>query len=492
MGTKVVLFDFDNTIASTDSVKEIRESGEYELLTSETLGKVRLYKPVPDLLLALRKQQVKLGLVTNSGAGYISRLLDYLQLTKTFDAIVTYADVKAEGKKPSPKGIRLALQKLGVRASPKILYVGDENTDLIAAYHAGITPITPTWASRKPVSMAPAIEMSSDMLIDYVQNPDEYRLFAERCAELGTAEFERKAVYFLPLDRSANVVTVSEQMGSFCLGRYFSQKTAVTAVLHDKHELSKEIARKEEQVPFNIPDYWTDLLAHVVRHGAAFKYAGKADFDIVTVIPAKYGKDPRLERLLETIESKFEESEGAPEFVGDIFCFDDDAKSQKTLHRNERYLEAQRTLHLTKSGAQLVTDKRVLVIDDVVTTGATLARALDLLAGENALSAVGLALAKTVSIMEDERTCPDCGRAMRVRRNKGTGERFWGCTGYYDEDDQCTHSEPLITKACPRCKRPMALRTNSRTGEKFWGCTGYQKDPACSYSENYDPSEMPN
>ena len=487
---RVMLFDFDNTIAGTRTIQEIRESGAYDQLTPEAMAKVAVYKPVPDLIRALRDRKVKIGIVTNSGAPYVERVLKHLGLSDAFDVVITYADVRAEGKKPSPKGIQLALQKLGARKSQVIAFVGDEDSDLIAAYHAGVTPVLPSWASRKPVSTAPAIELSPSFLIDSVDHPKEYKLFAEKAAELKTAKFDRKAVYFLPLDSESNVVTLKEQMTTFCLGRYFSQKAATTALLHDQHALSKEIAAKESVTPFVVPPHWIDVFAHVIRHGPSFMFPDGGGFDVVTVIPAKQGKDPRLERLLDGIAAALKALGVVADCKNGIFSYLPDARSQKSLHANERRVEANRSLQLNPAFAKKLSGKRVLVIDDVVTTGSTLARARTLLLEAGAKSAVGLALAKTVSIMEDERQCPKCARSMRVQRNKGTGDRFWGCSGFFEEGSPCKYSEPLISKKCPKCGRLMAVRVNSTTGVKFWGCTGFRESPKCSHSQDVDAGEL--
>lgn len=487
-----VLFDFDNTIASTGSIKEIRESGDYSQLTSDAMSKVRLYKPVRNLLQTLKAQGVALGVVTNSGAGYIRQVFKHLELEGVFDTVVTYSDVKAEGMKPSPAGLKLALQNLGIPATTSVLYVGDHYTDIIAAYQAGITPIMPSWASRDPVSTAPAFEMSSEMLMSHFVAPDEFTLFAERCADESSAHFERKGVYFLPLDGSGNVVTLKEEMTTFCLGRYFSQKSAVTASLHDAHALSMEIVRKEEENPYVIPDYWYDMLAHVVRHGGEFLFDLATTFDVVSVIPSKKGKDQRLERLLDGVAQRIGASAPPPEFINDLFYFVDDAQSQKLLHRNERYLEANRALQLNPAFAQRLAGLRVLVIDDIITTGATLERAQLLLRDAGAMSAIGLAIAKTVSIAEQEKACPVCQRSMRLRRNSNTGDRFWGCTGYADESAPCNHTEPFYRKPCSKCGRLMVVRLNRRDGSKFWGCTGYSQNPQCSRTEEFDPREIQN
>jgi HAD superfamily hydrolase (TIGR01549 family) len=486
---RALLFDFDNTIAGTRSVQHIRESGAYNELTAVTMAKVAVYKPVPGILDALKERNIRVGIVTNSGAPYMERLLKHLGLSSAFDVVITYADVKAAGKKPSPKGLQLAMQKLAVQKSQVIGFVGDDEYDLVAAYHAGIAPILPTWASRSPVSTAPAIALSPKFLIDYLDHPEEYQLFAEKAAALGSANFARKGVYFLPLDGESNIVTLKEEMTTFCLGRYYSQRAATTAALHDQHALSKEIAAKEAVTSFKVPRYWVDIFAHVVKHGPEFMFPDGNRFDVITVIPSKQGKDPRLERLLASMADTLKE-EGKPITCDpSVFAYLPDAQSQKALHANERRVEANRSLQLNASNAKKLVGKRVLVIDDVVTTGSTLARARALLLGAGAISAVGVALAKTVSIVEDERLCPKCARTMKVQRNKTTGDRFWGCSGYFEPGSPCKYSEPLISKKCPKCGRPMAIRVNSHSKERFWACTGFRETPKCSHSQDFDPNE---
>lgn len=490
--TKVVLFDFDNTIAQTDSIKEIRENGTYHLLDESTLGSVRTYKPVENLLNNIKSKGFKIGLITNSGRNYVLKIIEYLGISHFFDEIVTYTDVGFEGKKPSPKGILLALSNLGIEPSPSIIYIGDENTDHEAAYKSGVTPVMPSWATRKPVSIAPAIEMSSDQIVEYLDNPSEFKLFAEKCADIKSCDYQRKEVYFLPLDDSANVVTVSGQMTSFCLGRYYSQKNAITAFLHDKHSLSIEIQKKEIENPFVIPDHWPSMFSLIVKHGASFCFGNDGrQFDIVTVIPGKKGKDPRLERLLSLIDRIYPPNGNRPIFLNNVFYYLDDAASQKTLGRAERSNEADRALHINQLNSHLLNGKNVLIIDDVTTTGSTMKRARSLALTSGAASAFGVVLAKTVSVMEDERACPRCGRPMHVRKNSANGVRFWGCTGYRDEENQCTHTEQLMKKNCPTCGREMRINTNKRTNVNFWGCTGWNKTPNCNHSMDINPNEMP-
>jgi predicted RNA-binding Zn-ribbon protein involved in translation (DUF1610 family) len=79
---------------------------------------------------------------------------------------------------------------------------------------------------------------------------------------------------------------------------------------------------------------------------------------------------------------------------------------------------------------------------------------------------------------------------MRVVSPKNSGP-FWSCTGFRAAIRPCTHTEDLVSKTCPNCGRLMRIRTNSYTGKKFWGCLGYNATPQCNYSSEIDLSEMP-
>lgn len=483
----VILFDFDNTLANTEKLREIREQAKYDDLNEDILSGIKTYKPIGELLQGLKSRGVKIGLVTNSGRRYIDKLLAHLRIDHYFDAIVTYTEVKSEGKKPSPLGIRMALEKLGCNAGSKILFIGDENSDLIAAYRAGITPALPSWASRKAVSVAPALEFSTKFLLGYIESPEEYMLAAEKAAELKTFSFERKQVYFLPLGGAGDIITVKDELKIICFGRYFSQKSPTTKLLHNRHELSLEIARKEQVPSYTLPPYLIDLLAHAVKKSGEFlfKDSPNIEIDIVTIIPGKLGREKRLENALTEIASKCLEL-GNVRFIPDLMYFLDDAKSQKTLGRDDRIRESERSLHIREK-YKSISNKRILVIDDVLTTGSTMGRAIRLLeANKNIV--FGVVLAKTVSIQDDEKECSECGRPMRIRVSPITAVEFWGCSGYSDQENKCTNIENIYKKNCPDCGREMAIRKNKR-GTLFWSCMGYNSEPKCNRTMNFDRKE---
>ncbi len=61
-------------------------------------------------------------------------------------------------------------------------------------------PIFPAWSINRPGSATPAIELSSEDLVNYFNDVDEYALIAERCADKRSVNFKRKRSYFLRSD----------------------------------------------------------------------------------------------------------------------------------------------------------------------------------------------------------------------------------------------------------------------------------------------------
>lgn len=91
--------------------------------------------------------------------------------------------------------------------------------------------------------------------------------------------------------------------------------------------------------------------------------------------------------------------------------------------------------------------------------------------------------------------CPKCGRPMRKRR--GMYGVFWGCTGYHDKENPCTHKMsdkdgvPITRQAtltnftCGACGGQLVLRKGEKNGRSFsfFGCSNY---PNCKQTYQDD------
>ena len=374
-----VIFDLDDTLISTKALQAFRENRDIKGMKAK-LAETRIFGPVNNILKELNEKNIPMAVVTNSPRWYVEILLDHHKLD-VFDIIVAYDDVGQSGVKPSPKGISLALERLGARDPKSVIYVGDQDIDVVAAYAAGVRPIAPSWATRRPIDQVPAAILNSQTLLDNLHDVEELALIADRVALNKRFDFPKTQMNFLPLSDKGQVVPLKkEDVKLVSFGRYFSQGSSLTALLHEDHALSKEIFKKEESETYILPEYYVDLLVKVVESLPKYSFdSDDAFFDIVTVIPAKKDKNPRLENLLKRIRRK---SSSKSTFIPDLFEFDRGASSLKTLGSKEkRSAELEKYFHVKEKYRSEVSGRSVLVLDDVITTGATFSAAFEILDG---------------------------------------------------------------------------------------------------------------
>ncbi|MDF9222946.1 HAD hydrolase-like protein, partial [Enterobacter hormaechei] len=355
-----------------------------------------------------------------------------------FETIVTYNEVGHDGIKPSPKGINLALSNLKLNTNNNILFIGDDAKDINASYAAGIKPLAPAWASKEFIGQMPAAMISTQCLTEELNNYNHIDLIADRCANFNTFDIDKKWLFFIPMNKDGKIGAIKkDEIDFICLGRYFSQKNKLTAKIHEQHTLSKEIYKKETDPKYVVPEYWVELLSFFVEKTPGYLFNEREMFDIITVIPAKKGNNKRLENLLTRLSRHSKNHKTA--YISDLFNFSEGAQSLKTLGRDEREHEIHKNLNFNPKYASIIKNAKILIIDDVITTGSTLKGAKLLLEQMQPQRVLSIALAKTVSISEDMQFCDKCGRLMRVRRNSKTGEHFMGCTGFF-ETPQCRHT----------------------------------------------------
>lgn len=98
-----------------------------------------LYPHVREVLQALRRQGVRLAVVTNKEGRYTKTVLAAHDLEPLFDRVVSGDTLPT--KKPDPAGIRSCLLQFEVDAT-QALFVGDSSIDVATARNAGV----PVWA----------------------------------------------------------------------------------------------------------------------------------------------------------------------------------------------------------------------------------------------------------------------------------------------------------------------------------------------------------
>ena len=131
---------------------------KYEMKAAKS---TKLISGAMDILSHLRRNGVKIALVTNNNRKATELTLRRLKLSNLFHEVVTRDDV--ENFKPYPDQILYVLEKTGV-GKEEAIYVGDSKIDVIAAKSAGIKMVL---ASPKTISLdVEGIQFRPDFIIE--------------------------------------------------------------------------------------------------------------------------------------------------------------------------------------------------------------------------------------------------------------------------------------------------------------------------------------
>ncbi len=106
-------------------------------------GEVRPYQEgVFEYLTAIKSLGIKIGVATNRSREFLDHeisIVDGGRWAGLFDVTVCADDVP--DYKPSPDVINQAVAHTGAKTDQAVWYVGDSHTDMITAYHAGVTRV---------------------------------------------------------------------------------------------------------------------------------------------------------------------------------------------------------------------------------------------------------------------------------------------------------------------------------------------------------------
>jgi adenylosuccinate lyase len=112
------------------------------------------------LLQILKRRGIKTGLVTTRGAHSLPRLLALHGMAELFDVIIN-REACAE-RKPHPKPLLLALQRLGIDDPAQAIYVGDNPfDDVIGGLAAGMETVLVNKSECAPYSARPTYHFTS-------------------------------------------------------------------------------------------------------------------------------------------------------------------------------------------------------------------------------------------------------------------------------------------------------------------------------------------
>ncbi|NIK11715.1 phosphoglycolate phosphatase/pyrophosphatase PpaX [Alkalibacillus almallahensis] len=157
-----VFKDFDNKEVTPDEIKAMFGPSETGIIRENLLDSnydkaIELYyekysekhpelvpknEEINDLLLFLKKEGYKLGIVTGKASKSLFISLDSLNISDLFDVIITGDDVSTP--KPHPEGLNKALAKLKINNTDAI-FLGDSDADILAGKQANVHTIGVHW-----------------------------------------------------------------------------------------------------------------------------------------------------------------------------------------------------------------------------------------------------------------------------------------------------------------------------------------------------------
>ena len=136
-----VIFDLDQTIINSSIAYQARRNRDWQLVYS-LIPKMKPYTRVVELIKAMVNQGIEVAIVTSSPRPYCTKVLNYLGITNVIT--VCYHDTQKH--KPDPEPMLLAISKMKNQEGKKIIAIGDEENDIIAANRANILSVLAYWS----------------------------------------------------------------------------------------------------------------------------------------------------------------------------------------------------------------------------------------------------------------------------------------------------------------------------------------------------------
>lgn len=408
----LILFDLDETLLKSAGLDRYRgasnvNNNSYIYLNDLAKASSQLCYVIPEhYLIKVRSEfpELKIGVFTRSPKIYAKTVLGCCYPNIVWDCVVAYEDVAKT--KPDPEGIYLAAKLTGVKDLSRIAMIGDEPSDIIAAYQAGVFSIllTTSWGNwnykDNPIrnSCYEAMNLHPDAKIRklselrlLITNPNSFLLSLERTgSDVGISKPR--------LDLHNHFDNLAEKDGSknwvavVVFGRYFSKNNNSRFDFHrksDSHQVTRDILSAKDGADY--PEAWVTCCSNYISWYANHHKNSL----IVCPIPARGGRLLRLERLMNRVAERMANQKGVI-FDNGLLRFKEGVQSNKELNdKNQRFKNIRNHLEVAKPFD--VIEKNIIVIDDVTTTGATLYYADHYLMAAGAKQVQCIALTQSIS-----------------------------------------------------------------------------------------------
>lgn len=121
-------------ISPEEAAKAMTEAGEIVVSRSPD---VELFPDAPEVLKELKDSGKHLALITTSERRMVMPALEKYGITELFETIITDDDIEKAERKPHPKPLLMALERIGGTPNNAIM-VGDRDKDILAGQNAGM------------------------------------------------------------------------------------------------------------------------------------------------------------------------------------------------------------------------------------------------------------------------------------------------------------------------------------------------------------------
>ncbi len=159
---QAVFKEFDNIEVTSDEIKAMFGPSETGIIIENLIDSnhdkaIELYykkyaekhrelvldnEGISDLLLLLKRDGYKLGIVTGKASRSLLISLEFLNMNDLFDVIITGDDVDIP--KPHPEGVNKALEQLSIK-NTEAVFIGDSEADILAGKQANVHTIGVQW-----------------------------------------------------------------------------------------------------------------------------------------------------------------------------------------------------------------------------------------------------------------------------------------------------------------------------------------------------------
>lgn len=415
----LLLFDLDDTLVKSSHLVKFRGRENIGNSKPSYLSELKeeattLSKAFSmELLNEIREDNptIKFGIFTRSPKIYCETLLATCYPNFKWDCIITFEDVSKT--KPHPEGIIKAARLMGVSNLSRVIYVGDEKSDIVAAYQAGTFAILSrlcwggNWQNENPGKIKgdhyEALYLCPDAVIDtpaqlirLINKPSEALIALESWCDShdckdATPKLRTESInHFNNLEKPAPFVKIN------ILGRYFASHHSSDQYNYSpkclSHHLTRVVldAKDRNKYPKFVVDCCVEYIKRIYR---TVKFKNKKM--LVCTIPARPGRPNRLEVLLEAISQALMVDKTDIIFNSNLLKYKDGVVANKDLTNKKRYENVRD--HLSVTDGSISGGEYIMVFDDVTTTGATFFYADKYLRASGAERIYCVALTQTIS-----------------------------------------------------------------------------------------------